>query len=205
MGRFWSTLRINGKNGGILSRGAMLTLTISEVCPIKCRYCPMWVDRTEYPKFDKCSLAEWKTFLTDFPEWISLIAICGGEPTLVDWMPELVSWLLGRGHHVLLYSNLLRPDRILEINKSYLFTIQSTYHEGDDAERYDKAYRRIKDAGYRIDSLELKTPTIHPYSRLKPFFSQDDIRAFKDFHASPDSPKTKVIYCGAEQLYRESK
>jgi hypothetical protein len=206
MSIFWGTLRLNSKDGNFLTHGMHLTISLNTECTLFCEYCPLLDGREARPKFEKCSLEEWKSFIQDFPEWISLICIAGGEPSLLPWIGEFVNWLTSRGHHVIMYSNLYKPWYLEYIKKSYRFYIQATFHHNDDPERFTKAYKRLIGDGYRVDAFELDNEEkVLPFTNPKPFLTPEDGKNFKTFHCPPDAPRTKVIYRGAEYWYKESK
>jgi organic radical activating enzyme len=202
---FWATCRINKLKGNRLSRGAFLTLTLSSLCPFQCSYCPLWIGRKRFPYWETSTLNEWKKFIEDFPEWVSLVAICGGEPTLIEYMPELVNWLLDRGHHVLIYTTLLRPNAFARIRKSHFLDIQATYHHIDKVSRFEFSHSLVRSMGHRVDVYELETPLSLTYSKHKKFLNAKDIEDLKWFHAMPNAPKTNAIYCGAEDVYPDEK
>jgi hypothetical protein len=207
MSLFWNTLKINNKQGGFYTRGTCLTITLNAECPIQCDYCPLLDGRTERPKFNNCDMSEWQEFIEGYPEWISLIAIAGGEPTLIPWIGDFINWLIGRGHHVILYSNLWKPWMIDGVvKKSFLFYIQATFHHGDKPERFTDAYNRLTKNGYRVEAFELDyEPKILQFTKPKKFLTPEDGMKFKTLHCSPDAPRTKIIYRGAEWLYKDLK
>jgi organic radical activating enzyme len=151
-------------------------------------------------------MEEWQEFIEGYPEWISLIAICGGEPTLITWMPNFVNWLLDRGHHVIVYSNLWKPWYFTMIKKSFRFYIQATFHHTDKAERFTEAYNYLIELGYKVEAFELNNePKILSFTKPKKFITVDDGVALKTFHCAPDAPRTKIIYRGSENLFLERK
>jgi molybdenum cofactor biosynthesis enzyme MoaA len=106
-------------------RGAMLNINLLYECNLACTYCSLEMPTGIRPKAKRVGLDDWKNFITYFTSKnkIREVYVSGGEPSLVKYMPELVNWLIGKGFHVALFSNLYNPDRILQINKSYRFNL----------------------------------------------------------------------------------
>jgi len=197
-------VRIYNKSGWWFSKGAFITLTINTNCNLRCPDCPLWIGHDEFPIWKLCTLEQWKSFIeNDVPLWVSQYTICGGETTLVKWMPDLVNWLLSKGHHVGIYTNLFKVEELLRIIPNSRLVIYATFHHQDDKERYERAYHLLKDR-YRIFSWEFEHPMVFPFSVEKEFLDKDKVTDFKSFHCSPHSPITKEIYCGAENYYRQS-
>ena len=147
-------------------RGTNVTLFLSYKCNIYCPYCSLAQVNGKYPVGKELTLDEWKEwFNVGFPVKIREVYLSGGEPSLVPYIVELTNFLLDKGYHVLLFSNLARVDRLEKIKKSYRFYVRATYHHVDDKERFDKAYQRlIKTHPVIVDEFEYK---VLPYSRVK--------------------------------------
>ena len=117
-------------------KGLRLTMIITTRCNLHCDYCPMFLTDSKYPKYKESTLEEWKNYFTYFPDWCSEIVISGGEPTLVPYLPDLINFLIDRGHHVIVYSNLLKPETFYGVKDSFKFCILPTFHHSDDEKRF---------------------------------------------------------------------
>jgi organic radical activating enzyme len=193
-------VKINKQSGKWFSRGAWITLTINTSCNLRCKDCPLWIGNEEFPQWKQYGIDDWKNFVSKFPEWVSLYSICGGEPSLVKWLAEFVNWLLERGHHVAIYSNLFNVDELLKMKKSKRITIHATYHHQDDKKEFIKAYNLLKDK-YRVTVYEFEHPMQLPFSINKDFYKPEDIMNLTSFHCAPNAPMKKTIYLGAEDKY----
>jgi organic radical activating enzyme len=199
---YWKTLFINKKKGHALSRGADIVLVLTTKCNLHCDYCPMFLDNDKYPKFDECSIDEWKTFIENFPEWLSQIYISGGEPSLIPWVSEFINWLTGRGHHVVLLTNLFKPETFLGIKEHWRFVCLSTLHKGNKYK--SKFYDAADELNYRFRLIIQELgKTTSSWSKKKEFYT-DDFWYIKDkhYHAMPDAPRTNTIYLGCVAGYK---
>ncbi len=195
-------VKINLVNGKWFTRGAWVTLTINTNCQLRCPDCPLWIGNESFPQWKQCTIDQWKGFVKRFPEWVSLYSICGGEPTMLKWLAEFVNWLLDKGHHVAIYSNLFDVSEILKMKRSARLVIHATYHHKDDKEKFIKSYNLLKDK-YRITVYEFDHPMKLPFSVKKEFYTPEDIMNLNSFHAAPDAPIKKTIYIGAEDNYEK--
>lgn len=197
--KLWLKFIINECN--ILS-GMWLTISITTRCPNKCEYCPLG---QPHPIINESSLEQWKNFIEDSPSYISYVCISGGEPSLVSWFPDFINWLIDSGRTVTIYSMLQCPERFLLINNSWRLFIDATFHKSDNRNRFINAYNIIKRAGFNIEVFELDNERKQlDLSRLKHFYSQQDIINTRLFHCAPNAPMTKIIYQGSECWYREN-
>ena len=169
----------------LFRRGKMLNINLLYECNLSCSYCSLEMPTGIRPKAKRVGLGEWKDFINDFTSKnkIREVYVSGGEPSIVKYMPELVNWLIGKGFHVLMFSNLYNPDRILQINKSYRFKVQATYHQCDDLKRFDEAYKKVIKK-HRVDVDEIGYQSLS-YSKVKPFMHVDDLK-LTEFRVSPD-------------------
>ena len=215
MGIYWHTIRFNRKNmtdnrkkikSRWWHRGTDLAIVLTTRCNLHCDYCPMFYGSNRYPRFKESTLEEWKEYFENYPEWISQIYITGGEPTLVPYLPDLINWLIERGHHVILFTNLLNSELLLFIKNSWRFILFPTYHHSDDKDRYFTALNKLNDVGYRIISQELEDNKIFGFSKHKDKFTEEWFNNFnKLYHISPDAPHSKKMYLGCVALYKDGK
>ncbi len=215
--KYWLKLCVNPQGGnlggkaGRFTRGAAVTVTLSTKCNLKCPYCPLLDFRTKFPHWNEYGLEDWKEYIEKFPEHVSLVLISGGEPTLVKWLPEFANWLLDTGRKVVIFTNLAVPERFENIKKSTRLQIQATFHHHDNAQRYWSALSMVRNYGHKVDTVEIKSePKCLPFTHQKPFISPltassgyfpDGTVYARQFHAPPDAPKTRAVYCGAEWTF----
>ena len=125
------------------------------------------------PRSSMSSYDDWIEYLKTFPLRFKQVTISGGEPTFVDYMPNLVNWLLMHGYHVLVYSNLYRPTLFLQIIKSWRFKILATFHEGDSILNFLSSYQSIFGI-HEIEVIELNTNYIPWSTKFREITSPDD-------------------------------
>lgn len=222
MGLYFNTLRLTRKNRddgkgqmlGVLRknrwwhRGIDTVLILTGRCNLHCDYCPMFLDNPKYPfkKTDESTLGEWKEFFERFPEWISQIFISGGEPSLIPYVSDLANWLVERGHHVCILSNLYKVENLMGLKKHWRLVAFPTYHHSDDPERYKKAYEQLKTTGVRIYSQELEKKHKFQFSVHKNFYPADWFKYWNEIiHFAPNAPKTRRMYMGVYETYKEGK
>jgi uncharacterized radical SAM superfamily Fe-S cluster-containing enzyme len=138
------------------------------------------------PKTKSITLEEWKQKISSFPTKIREVFVCGGEPTLIKWMPDLVNWLIEEGYHVVVFSNLYKPLEFLRVKKSYRMQIRTTFHHIDEEslERFESSYNFIK-LHHNINVDEIGTEKKLSYSTLKPYLTMDDLK-IPEFRYAPD-------------------
>jgi len=214
MGAYWFTLRLSRKNysdkvekrkSKPWHKGTDLAVVLTTRCNLHCNYCPMFFYDDKYPKYGESTLAEWKEFFEYFPDWISQIYLTGGETSTVSYIAELTNWLVNRGHHVIIFSNLLKPEAFYNIKKSYRFILYPTFHHTDKRERYEGAYNKLKlNTKFKIVSQEMVDKHTFKFSKHKKLFTPEWFEKFnKLYHVAPDGPKTHQLYLGCVRLYKD--
>lgn len=94
-------------------RGVNITLFLSYRCNIYCPYCSLAQINGKYPQGEELTLEQWKEkFDRGFPVKIKEVYLSGGEPSLVPYIAEFANYLIDKGYHVCLFSNLARVDRL---------------------------------------------------------------------------------------------
>ena len=221
MALYWNTLRLTHKNRdegkgqmlGVLKKnrwfhkGIEVVAIMTTRCNLHCDYCPMFLSDNKYPRFEECTLEEWKKFFEVFPEWISQVFISGGEPSLLPWIGDLINWLSDRGHHVVVLSNLLNVENFFNVKKNFKVIFFPTFHHTDNAERYVDAMKRLKEkTGVEIRSQELEKKHKFSFSVHKNFYPPDWFKYWNVIpHFAPDTPKTWKIYLGVHKTYMDGK
>lgn len=185
-------------------RGVSLTMILTTRCNLHCDYCPMFLNDNKYPKYGESTFEEWVAFFDRYPEHeapIYQVEISGGEPSLYPYLSQLVNFLLKRGKHVVLYTNLWNVDEINKITPHYRFRIKAVHHKTDSIYRFKKCYDKLNPKFDKIiNELDYQR---FADSKLIHKFTPDEIRAFNAFHVAPDSATTGRIFCGCEPIYKE--
>ena len=80
-----------------------------------------------------------------------------------------------------------------------------TYHQSDKKERYEAAYKRLKEnTKFRIFSQEMTGKPVFGFSNYKQLFTAEWYENYnKLYHIAPDGPRTKKLYLGCVKLYRD--
>ncbi len=202
---FWLTLRLIPKRGHWFTKGIRVCVILLTRCPLKCPYCPMTI-YNDVKKFEERSLEEWKTFFKRLPHWPSLVYLSGGEPSLYRDIVSLTNWLINRGHHVIIFSNLWKIENFQGIRPSWRLIFFPTFHATDNRERYTKALIDLEKR-YNVFSTEFEKKTIlNEAHSAKNFWSEDWFKNTDDtFHVPPDAPKNLNLFLGCVELYREKR
>ena len=171
-----------------LKRGYTLGLNLLYACNLKCTYCSLEMPTGKRPTSKQSTLEQWKEYVKNFPCKLKEVTISGGEPTLIDWLPDLINWLLKEGYHVMLFTDLFNASLIRKVNPSYRFHIVSTFHHTDSQLRFESAYHSLK--GFNIVVHEIVSELLGIRKRLsfsiaKPFNTMDVLKD-DEFRVSPD-------------------
>jgi len=219
--QWWCKLCTNPTGGnfggkpGRFTRGCAICLTLSTKCNLKCSYCPLLDNRDHYPHWDEYGLEDWQEYITKFPEWVALVSISGGEPTLVKWLPDFTNWLLNTGRKVTVFTNMFNPAPFQWIQVSSRLQIQATYHKLDDRETFLENVKWVEATGHKVDVVEINydvprdpnkryEEVVKGETHYKPFINYEIAQVYeRQFHAPPDAPKTRAVYCGAEWTYAD--
>lgn len=196
---FFRTLREFKRRGNIFSRGARCNIITTTRCPYHCEYCPMFLYGRQkiYPE---SSFEEWRVFLDRFPMWISTMYISGGEPSLYKDLVLLVNYLIKRGHHVHVQTNLYRPEAFIGIHPHWRLLFLASHHK-EAVDFYDKAeYLRSK--GFNVI-----TQAVGEFdkrnNRVKEFFTE---KWFKEVDNAimfePSTPRTLRMWIGCVNMFR---
>jgi len=216
LGLYWNTLRLNRKNytdqgkkknNRWFHKGTELAVVLTGKCNLHCDYCPMFLTDKKYPKYKDATLEEWKDYFEKYPEWLSQIFLTGGETSLVPYIAELTNWLVDRGHHVIIFSNLKKPEAFYPIKKSFRFILIPTFHPTDNKKRFTEAYNKLKqNTKFRIRVQEMEEKHTLDFSVHKDKFS--DTWWYREnflYHVAPDAPKTGRIFFGCNRAYLDGK
>jgi uncharacterized radical SAM superfamily Fe-S cluster-containing enzyme len=201
---YWLTLLYHNRRGYFFKRGSVAMINTTTRCPLHCDYCPMFY-YGPVKKYDECSFDEWKNFIERFPQWISQMYISGGEPSLYKDIVPLVNWLVGRGHHVIVFTNLWKIENYKGIKPHWRLIFQPTFHNDEDKlERFLPALREMEKTYQVISQQIFENP--NGLTRIKEFFSRD---WFKNddhwFQFAPDTPRTQRVWLGCIEMYRADK
>jgi len=162
----------------------------------------------EPKKYDECSFEEWKVFLDRFPVWISAMYISGGEPGMYKDIVPLVNYLLKRGHHVLIQTNLFKPEAFIGITPHWRLVFMATYHKEceDKLGRGDQFFANVnylRGQGFAVVSQQIGTFDKR-HTRVKEYFTE---KWFKDVDNSimfePSTPRTLRMWVGCINMYKQ--
>ena len=159
-----------------------LNIFLDYKCSLNCDYCTLKIPTGKIPQCKTVKLEDWKAFITRWPEKIKEVAIFGGEPSLVPYLADLVNWLLGKGYHVKVFSNLTNPVPFWHIKQSYKFIISATHHRSHPVTKFLENYKTIK---HRIDVYEIEKRQLS-FSRVKPMVMDDSGIEKRRIQISPD-------------------
>jgi organic radical activating enzyme len=162
MGMNWNKFKIYGKTLS-LKRGCSITLMLCYNCTLSCDYCCLKIASGKYPVSKMSTFDEWKELINRWPVKIKEVILSGGEPTLMPYFAELANWLLDKGYHVKVYSNLTNPKPYQDVRNSYRFIITATYHHSYDINKFIVNLSSIK---HRIDVHEIDSRML-PFSKVK--------------------------------------
>ena len=211
MSKILGKLLVVPKRGGRFTMGIEMCCVLTTRCMLKCAYCPMFQHGRQSVIYDECSADQWIRFFESFPHWLSYVALSGGEPTVHDGLPEIAHYLSNRGTHVRIYTNLLKIETLIRIDPRKKIDILTTYHHGDDYDRWVRNVKELKLARFKFTVHEVespqmvKDPAILAYREFKGKYTQQFIDSFTEFHAAPTSPLTKIVYLGPEGVYSHGK
>jgi organic radical activating enzyme len=139
-----------------LKRGSKLMLFLTFKCTINCDYCSLGYFGKRVTSAE-ISLDDWKYLVESFPVKLREIRISGGEPMLMPYYSDLINWLLDRGLHVIVYTNLSVLK--LDVHKSYRLIYIATYHKGLAKHKFIKnlsAYQKF----YNVQTHQIDDETI---------------------------------------------
>ena len=190
-------------------RGCRVDFKLTYRCNQMCPYCIIDIPAGRRAESSESTFEEWVKFFEDFPTKIREVMVCGGETTLIDWMPEFVNWLLDRGYHVTVYSNLRVVKPFMRIRRTYRLQLSTTYHHAVSAERFDLTYKLLRQMGFRVNVDEIDDGTegwtrVLPYSSVKkmictPAEVQEMDKAVRQFVVAPD----RTIYFGCFDEFKD--
>lgn len=176
-----------------LRRGVTVQISLLYACNLFCEYCSLEMPTGIRPEAKQSTLEEWKTYIKNFPTKIKEVYVSGGEPTLIKWLPELLTWLLDEGYHVTVFTNLYNTS-LLMVKNSYRYQIIASYHKPipgtknpekyDIKNKFETHYHKLVEKGYRVEVDEIGTKVL-PYSRVKPFNVMETLKD-NEFRISPD-------------------
>ena len=166
----------------------------------------MFIDG-EVKRYEECSFEEWKTFLTDrIQHWVSVYYISGGEPALYKDIIPLTNWLIERGHHVIIMTNLSYVHKFIGIKPHYRLMFQPTFHpEFADLEKFKQGLETLKIHGFNVTSQQV-LQNDGSFNRIKEFFTVNWFKNLdNNLQAAPDSPRTLRLYTGCINVFKADK
>ena len=179
-------LKLYGKTL-MFKRGLTVNLNITFRCNLKCPYCNNLFSSGEVPKTTDSTFEEWKDFFDRWPykyAKVREIAILGGEPALYDDLVPVVNYLLNRGFHVKIYTNLTKIDKYKQIKPSHHFRLTASYHKVFDVEKFKANYFEIREY-HDIIVQEIGEKTL-PFSISRPLQTSSNDQHHHIFSLDPE-------------------
>lgn len=184
-------------------RGVRLSMALTFNCNLRCPYCVTEVPTGHIPDMKESTLDELKHFVNHFPYRIRELKLTGGSPELHPNFVEFANWLLDKGIFLQIFTNLMHPQKLNQLKKTYRLMFISTYHHTSNPDMYRANYDRLN--GYRIrveeiadgpyfDSWHVRLKELMPsgvkyfsFSHLKPLLTEKEMRENKVMlRVSPD-------------------
>jgi len=201
---YWLTLRFVSKIPRVfrfVRSGVRATVVTTTRCNLHCSYCPMFM-HGPVKEYQESTFEEWKTWFERFPVWISQVYVSGGEPSDYPHIVPLVNYLIDRGHHVIVFTNLWKIENYNGIRPHWRLIFQPTFHKGqDNLERFEAAVAEMRKK-YQVTSQQVR---VNPFGmdRIKEFFTRKWFTETDDgFQFAPDTPRSLQVWSGCVNLYR---
>ena len=147
-------------------------------------------------------------FLERFPVWISALYVSGGEPSLYSDIIPLINYLIERGHHVILQTNLFKPEAFIGIRPHYRLVFMATYHEKQEQKlgRGDKFYENaefLRNNGFlvmtqQIGGADKRNTRVKEYFTKKWFLETDNTIMLE-----PSTPRSLRMWTGCVNMYKK--
>ena len=164
-----------------------LSIALTMKCNLRCPYCSVEMAQGKIPKYKESTLDELKHFVkVRFPyrKFLNEIKLTGGSPELHPNFLEFTNWLLDEGYFIMIFTNLMRPDILMKLKRTYRLMFVASYHHTKDwesmsKEQYISYYNLIK-RYYRIIVDEVGDEPEDkwlPFSRLKAELTDEDMKA----------------------------
>lgn len=181
-----------------LKRGVSVAFTLTYRCNLSCPYCSIKIPSGGYPKKNEVTLDQLVDFVEKFPYRIREAYLSGGSPELHSGFVPFASYLLSKGICVKVFTNLTRPDILLQLPQSHRLCITASYHhtkewESLSIEEYTENYKLVKSV-HRVDVEEIGEKWL-PYSKLKFWSDEEGMRANnKMIRVGPDLKMYSTCY-----------
>jgi len=160
----------------IIKPGVLIQISLTFRCMLNCTYCCQAFLLGNRPKVKETNFLGWVRWFKRFPYKIKEIYVSGGEPTLHPDFVKIVSYLLSQGYFVKVFTNLMLPDKLIEIPKCYRFSIKTTYHHSQLLSKFNKNYQKVnKKHSIYVDEIE--SPQCLSYSILQNLLTGEGNRA----------------------------
>jgi len=159
----------------------------------------------EVKRYEECSFEEWKEFLSKrIQHWVSVYYISGGEPALYKDIVPLTNWLIERGHHVIIMTNLTYFNKFVGIKPHWRLMFMPTYHsEFANIERFNEGLVALKLHGFNVTSQQV-LQNDGKFNRIKEFFTVNWFENLdNNLQAAPDSPRTLRLYTGCINVFKK--
>ena len=196
---------------GIMKRfkkGVRLSMALTFRCNLKCPYCVVDKPLGHTPKVKESTFKELTNFVKNrFPYKIREIKLTGGAPELHKDFVKFANWILDQGYFLIIFTNLKRPDILMQLKKSRKLMFIASYHHSKahdyismSKELYIRNYILLKN-NYRIVVDEIGNSPEDKwleFSRIKPFLTNEEMIANNAMiRVAPDLR----MYCNCWDVY----
>lgn len=176
-----------------MRKGKIFYMKPTMVCNLKCPYCSVNKAHGRAPRFHDMHYGQWLDTILAYDKNIKQVTISGGEPALYTDIVPLVNSLINMRYIVLIFSNLSKIDKFLEIRKSWRLAFYSTYHNVLDLDTYLENYNILNKRFY-VSVRELRPPddmkpVYIPWAKVKPISDKQD-----DDYVEIFSPDGRMFY-----------
>jgi len=164
-------------------RGLSIELFLTFRCNEDCSYCNLKL-ATGKIQSKESTLDQWKEFIINFPVKLKEVRLCGGEALLYKDIIPFIHWLLDRGLHVKVLTNLTDVTELMKIRRSYRFTVSATYHHHIHPKIFLSNYSYVRKR-HRITVSEIGSRKLG-FSHLNALQRTIDETQPDEFRVAPD-------------------
>jgi len=138
-------------------------------CNWRCAYChnsELWNSKKE---------VDYKKFLEEKQGKIEAIVLCGGEPTIYKWLPDLIKEIKSYGYLIKLDTNGSNPDMIEKVLSNINYIAMDI--KAPNQLEYEKVAKREVNINDIKRSIQLAKKIEHRFRHTYTSFSFDDLVA----------------------------
>jgi organic radical activating enzyme len=186
----------------LFRKGISCVFYLTWACDQDCAYCANRVSKTKYPSAPIAKLEDWKYLVDNLRRAFKVkeISLCGGEPTLVSYMPELANYCIEKGFHVNIVTNLCKEEELFKLKWSWRLLIIATYHHEYNAEIFKKKFDKIKNVTREVMLRECEYPHHFPEAVHQQLLDRKGLREIKAWQFMCFAPDARRIYWNSNDL-----